>query len=104
MIKVTVQYQHQRIHALTMSGHAGAGDVGYDLVCAGASAIIFGALNALDMLAPEQCQLNVEKNRIHIEVIKESDPLNLLLESLLIQLKTLETSYNQYINIKTEVL
>ena len=48
MITVTItKDQSGRIHSFEMSGHADFAEHGKDLVCAGASAVSFGAVNAM---------------------------------------------------------
>jgi uncharacterized protein YsxB (DUF464 family) len=102
MIEVLVVKSQQSIHSLEISGHAEAGPKGYDLVCAAASSIATGALNAIDDLCPNQCQLTLiqEPASIRIEVIDDSEGLQKHLHFLLIQLKTLETAHPRYIRIK----
>lgn len=104
MIEVVVKRQAEAIIELNVSGHALAGEPGQDLVCAGASAIMFGALNSLDQLTADQCQLQVKPNQISIKVRKQSAELALLLESLLIQLQTMQVSNQAYMTITQEVL
>ena len=47
MIKVTFNAPQERITSFTMSGHADFAKKGSDIVCAGASAVSFGAVNAI---------------------------------------------------------
>ncbi|HLR64459.1 MAG TPA: ribosomal-processing cysteine protease Prp, partial [Pseudogracilibacillus sp.] len=47
MIKVMTTKQDNEYIAIEVSGHAESGPYGFDLVCAGVSAITFGAVNAL---------------------------------------------------------
>ncbi len=102
MITVVVEKSQHRMSSLELSGHAQSGPKGYDLVCAAASSIATGALNALDDLFNNQCQLtlNQEPAYIKIEVIKDSDALQAHLQFLLIQLRTLEKAHPKHIGIK----
>ena len=45
--------QSGRIHSFEMTGHADFAEHGKDLVCAGASAVSFGAVNAIIALTGE---------------------------------------------------
>jgi len=47
MIQVMIHQTGSRITGFEMSGHADFADHGQDLVCAGASAVSFGAVNAI---------------------------------------------------------
>lgn len=47
MVTVKVFCTNERIHSIEISGHAESDSHGNDLVCAGASSISIGALNAL---------------------------------------------------------
>ena len=87
------------IQSIEVTGHANAGTHGNDLVCAGASSIIFGSLNAIDQLYFKTCQFEVNENKIKIKVLKNSDALQKSLQFLLIQLETMEESYPKHIKI-----
>jgi uncharacterized protein YsxB (DUF464 family) len=102
MITVVVETSQQSISSLEISGHAQSGPKGYDLVCAAASSIATGALNALDDMHPNQCLLTLtsEPAHIKIEVIQDSEALQAHLQFILIQLKTLENAHPKHIRIK----
>lgn len=102
MVKVNVIRKHQMIHNVTIRDHAGYADKGQDLVCAGISSIAVGMMNALDQLTPETCILSMKDADVEIQVIKESTENQLLLESLIIQLKTLKESYKTYVQINEQ--
>jgi len=96
------------IHSFTMLGHAESGPYGYDLVCAGASAVSFGAVNAIAELC--QTELHVEmKNDGGFLRCRVPEHLNdgtyekvqLLLEGMLVSMKTMEDQYAQFIQIKS---
>lgn len=110
MIQVTVYRMENKITAIEMSGHANSGPYGYDLVCAGASAVSFGSLNAV----MELCNLDLdieqgsEGGYLYVTIPKELDSLKsdraqLLLEAMLISLRTIELQYSQFIRINEEV-
>lgn len=84
-------------YILNVSGHALFAPIGEDIVCAGISSIIFGALNAFDSML-ENVQIEVN-SKIQVICAKEqlSDDLFLF---LMIQLKTVASSYPNNILIK----
>ncbi len=105
MIKVSIDYDHQLVSHVKITGHAGYDEKGKDLVCAAVSSITIGTLNALDELANNDCKLVLADNLIKIEVIRIHERSQLIIETMIIQLKTLYEQYKDFIEIKqTEVL
>lgn len=102
MIRVKVKRQSGRWQELETSGHAQQAPRGEDLVCAGVSSILIGALNALNQLVPDACDLLMEEAHVKISVKKDSGQVQLLLDSLLIQLQTMEAAYADYIQITVQ--
>lgn len=108
MIQVKVSRdQKGRIDAFTIKGHAESGPAGYDLVCAGVSSVSFGAVNAVEALCGFQLIVNQAENGgyLHCQFPdgiedKNREKAELLLEGMIIALKTIETSYSKYIKIK----
>ncbi len=107
MIRISVQYQNQSIISIDISGHADSALKGQDLVCASVSSIATGALNAIDQLCPDTCQLSLldqSKARISIKVIQLNHSIvQTILQTLLIQLRTLESSHSSFIQIQEVV-
>lgn len=79
-------------------GHAHFAEYGQDIVCAGISSIIFGALNALDSIL-DDVTIQVDDNEI-VVTTKCNDEAEQLFRFLVIQLKTVQVSYPQYISIE----
>ena len=54
MITVDVALNSEgQVTDVIMDGHADHGDYGHDIVCAGASAVLFGSVNAIMGLSSE---------------------------------------------------
>ena len=100
MIKVSIEYVHQMVSQVKITGHAGYDDKGKDLVCAAVSSISIGTLNALDELANQDCILKLADNLIKIKVLKNSEKSQLIIDTMIIQLKTLYEQYKDFIEIK----
>lgn len=103
MIQILVEYEINRIHKITITGHANSGPKGQDLVCASVSSIATGALNAIDQIARDHAELVLREkpdSLIQIQVKQDSQQLQDLLRMLVIQLKTLEIAQLNYIQIK----
>ena len=99
MIKVTIVYKGKGVESLLIKGHANTGEYGKDLVCAGVSAVAVGALNALEEV--DSYTIEVEDGRIYGEFgehLSEHDAI--VLETMILQLKTIEASYKEGIEIK----
>lgn len=104
MVLVHIGKTSGNIRKIEVSGHAMSGEYGQDLVCAGVSAILIGALNALDLQYPEQCVLEMKNNRILIQTDNTSVPLQSGLKMLEIQLQTIADDYPENIRVnKKEV-
>lgn len=114
MITVTINRNKKgHIYSFTVSGHANSGPYGHDLVCAGVSAVTFGAVNAILSLCEKN--LTIEKAeakggylRVDIPFTKEEkyrENVQLLLEGMIVSLQTIERDYREHIQISemTEV-
>ncbi len=107
MIKVKVRRNDNgTISSFEMSGHAESGPYGHDLVCAGASAVSFGALNAVMSLLDTDLEVSQGEDGGFLRcVVPETDrdtdeKVQLLLEGMLVSLQTIENDYGKYITIK----
>lgn len=99
MIQVRTISQDGHIKRLTCSGHSESDDIGKDLICAGVSSILFGLCNALDEMCDE-IGFIVEENIIDIYTDQPNETSDLILKTGIIQLKTIEESYKDFIRIK----
>ncbi|WP_425381578.1 ribosomal-processing cysteine protease Prp [Spiroplasma endosymbiont of Polydrusus pterygomalis] len=101
MVKVTYNYQNTAIKEVTIIGHANFSEIGNDIVCAGISAIVIGALNALHELETNQIQvINSTTGLVKLKVINITNNSQIILKTMLWQLKTIKKQYPKYINIK----
>jgi uncharacterized protein len=108
MINVTVYRDNNQIKSFELSGHAESGPYGYDLVCAGVSAVSFGAVNAV--LKMTDIDLEIEQGeggylRVTIPDSVETESkekVQLLFEGMIISLETIERDYNQFIRIQSK--
>ncbi|MFC4737430.1 ribosomal-processing cysteine protease Prp [Bacillus daqingensis] len=94
------------VTSFTMSGHAESGPYGYDLVCAGASAVSFGAVNAVYELTGTKLDVGMESGGGYLSAaVPQGLPervfsqVQLLLEGLLVSLKTIEDQYGEFIRV-----
>ncbi|MEG0264343.1 MAG: ribosomal-processing cysteine protease Prp [Erysipelotrichaceae bacterium] len=103
MISVSVYQSVDLIKKIEISGHAQAANKGEDLVCAGVSSIGIGTLNALDLLSKNTCECSIQEACIHILVKDMEDKrTQIILQTMLIQLSTMEERYSKNIKIKKQ--
>lgn len=98
MISVNVTFIGKDVKTLTVSGHANYDQYGKDIVCAGVSAVVTGGINALESEINSIKIIN-EDNKLGVEVINSNEKIQIILNTILIQLKTIENSYKKYIKI-----
>ncbi|MBT2582409.1 ribosomal-processing cysteine protease Prp [Planococcus sp. ISL-109] len=105
MIQVTIHQTDSRISGFEMSGHADFAEYGQDLVCAGASAVSFGAVNAIMALTGiepdiEQADSGFLKIGFPENVDRKTDEqVQLLMRGMIISLETIEHDYADFIKI-----
>ena len=105
MITVVIQKeQSDRIQSFEMSGHADFAEHGKDLVCAGASAVSFGAVNAIIALTGDMPQINQGQDGGYLNVTFPNDSENdydiqLIVRAMIVSLQTIERDYGQHIKI-----
>ncbi|MGD6832068.1 ribosomal-processing cysteine protease Prp [Sutcliffiella halmapala] len=106
MIKVTIKRNDQHaIDSFTITGHANFAKKGSDIVCAGVSAVSFGAVNSIISLLSVTPQIEQGADgflRCTIpQDLEEStkEKIQLLLESMVVSLETIERDYGNYITI-----
>jgi len=107
MIKVDVYRRSKQIHAFRISGHANSGPYGYDLVCAGVSAVSFGAVNAVIKLCKVDLKIDQagDGGYLYIEIPsslpdEKAKDTQLIFEAMLVSLQTIERDYRKFIQIK----
>ncbi len=88
---------------IVVSGHAMFANAGSDIVCAGVSAIVYGALNALDYFGQidDSIEVNDQKGKISICFADYNKQQLLVIETLMIQLRTVEDQFPDYLKIES---
>ncbi|MBE1443463.1 ribosomal-processing cysteine protease Prp [Paenibacillus sp. OAS669] len=106
MIRVTIKRRpDDRIESFRVKGHALYGDPGKDIVCAGVSAVTVGTVNSVETVAGVVMKANMKHGLLDVQVPvdlddTESDKVQLLLESMVVMLKSIEQSYGAYITLQ----
>lgn len=99
--------ENGEILSFTMSGHAESGPHGHDLVCAGASAVSFGTLNAVYELTGTKLEMQMDSEEGGFlsgtvpSGLSETTEANiqLLLEGMLVSFLTMEEQYGEFITV-----
>lgn len=93
------------IQSFTMSGHADFSNHGEDIVCAGASAVSFGAVNSVIKLTGVQPDIEMGDGGFLRCTVPDDLPsavqekVQLILESMIVSLQTIEQEYGKHIKI-----
>lgn len=98
MIKVGYLEKNDTITKLEVEGHADFSKEGSDIVCSAVSSCVVGGLTNLS--SEENFTIIVKKGYVLIESktdVNEHD--NIVLRTILVQLKCIEESYKKYITI-----
>lgn len=108
MIQVTItrNASDRSIRSYVVEGHAEFDEPGKDIVCAGVSAVTVGTVNSVESLLGVVLMHDVEHGFMEIIVPDHlesgvSEKVQLLLESMVVMLQSIEQSYGEYIAIKT---
>ena len=96
MIKVNLIYERDLWIGLEMKVHANTAAYGEDLLCAAISAIITGGFNAFD----DDDIKEIKLDEGYAKVITSSDKGQIILNTIIVQLKTMEEAYPKNIKIK----
>ncbi|OIJ10554.1 hypothetical protein BKP45_12490 [Anaerobacillus alkalidiazotrophicus] len=107
MITVTVvRHTDNNIVSFEMSGHADSGPYGQDIVCAGASAVSFGTVNAIDKLCDVQLEVEMDDDGGFLRCtvpkgldVSTYEKVQLLLEAMVVSLTSISEQYGKHIKI-----
>jgi len=107
MIQVAIERLplNDHIRSFKVKGHAMFADSGQDIVCAGVSAVTVGTVNAIEALLGFEMQAQMKNGFLQAEAPggldgRKQEQLQLLLESMVIMLQSIENSYSDYIQVK----
>lgn len=103
MITVDVSINEDgKVTDVIMDGHANHGEYGHDIVCAGASAVLFGSVNAILGLTSEKPDIDYEDDGGHFHIRSvdtNNEQAQLILQAMLVSLQTIEDEYNENIRL-----
>jgi len=102
MIRVVITKDEQdRITDLKVKGHACSNECGKDLVCAAVSAILVGGANALSN--KDNFSILLKSGDAEIKKINKcSKDDDIVMNTIAIQLLTIEESYSEFIKVQID--
>lgn len=99
MIKIKVEHDNDFISKIVITGHANYDDYGKDIVCAAVSASVLTTVNGIIALDNSILEVNNVLDKMTIKVLKNEKISQVLLNSMLSNLKSLVVEYPKNIKI-----
>ena len=94
MIKIVIDKNNIKI-----SGHAGYGVKGTDIVCASVSSIVITSLNAIMRLDENAISCKQDEGFIEVDIKKHDKTVDTLIDNMISMLEDLEREYKKNIKI-----
>ncbi|MGT2932515.1 ribosomal-processing cysteine protease Prp [Streptococcus catagoni] len=92
------------LSSATLSGHAGSGEFGFDIVCASVSTLAINFVNSVEMLTDTQADIkmnDVEGGYMKISVPHDNqEKVQLLFESFLLGMTNLSENSSEFVQVK----
>ena len=99
MIKIKVEYDNNFVSKIVITGHANYDDYGKDIVCAAVSASVLTTINGIIALDNSILEVDNILDKMTIKVLKNEKNSQVLLNSMLSNLKSLVVEYPKNIKI-----
>lgn len=98
MITITLQRdKEKRITGFDISGHAGYGEAGSDIVCAAVSALAQSALLGLLDYDAQHVQYDVGEGSLSVHVMKDGVAPQAILRAMELGLTEISQQYSEYV-------
>ena len=94
MIKIVINKDNIKI-----SGHAGYGVKGNDIVCASVSSIVITSLNAIIRIDENAIAYKQDEGFIEVDIKKHDKIVDTLIDNMISMLEELENEYKENIKI-----
>ena len=101
MIKIKVSKEGNKIKNIVITGHANYAEYGKDIVCAAVSATVLTTINGIIAIDNSILEVEQEQDKMIINIKKESDISQILINSMFNCLNELVIEYPK--NIKIEI-
>lgn len=100
MVRIETKKDNNKYIRIAFRGHADYEEYGKDIVCAAVSSTMLCTVNAIYLISGDSINFVKTDNDIIIEVIKDDDISNKLINNMMSCLKDLEKQYPKNIKIK----
>ena len=94
MIKIVIEKDKIKV-----SGHAGYGVKGTDIVCASVSSIVITSLNAIIRIDEEAISYKQDEGFIEVNIKKHEKTVDIIIDNMISMLEDLEREYKKNIKI-----
>lgn len=95
MIKVDLREENK----IVITGHSGYDELGKDIVCASVSSIVVTTINAIIDFDENAIEYTDENDKTSIEIVKNDNITNKLINNMIFMLSTIEKDYPKNIKI-----
>jgi uncharacterized protein YsxB (DUF464 family) len=106
MVDAKIRKSSGNIVSVILSGHAESSDEGYDMVCSAVSAVSLTITNGLTEILKVKPNISMEDGflSLYLESLSEEDidKSQVLLQTMLLGLKSIEFNYGEYISVEIE--
>jgi uncharacterized protein YsxB (DUF464 family) len=106
MITAIFKKNSNKILSVNLSGHAESVDEGFDMVCSAVSAVSLTIANGITEVLHIKPALFLEDGFLSIDLSKlsleEIDKCQILLETMLIGIKSIEINHGDYLRVEVE--
>lgn len=110
MVKVEIirSVSNGEIISYVSEGHANYDGHGKDIVCAGVSAVTFGTVNSMEALLGIVPNHTIHEGFLKVDIpeqieLKTYEQVQLLLESMVVMLESIQESYGEFLTIKETI-
>lgn len=108
-IQIARKRDDRSIVSFSVDGHANYAKRGQDIVCAGVSAVTVGTVNSIEALTGVVLDSEMKNGFLSGRIKAPVEPetfaqVQLLLESMVVMLQSIEASYGKYIEIHEQFL
>lgn len=91
MIKISIKKENDKIKKINITGHALYDSYGKDIVCSSVSSIVITTVNAI--LRIDSDAIKYDENVFSIDILKDNQIIDILIDNMLSLLKELEHDY-----------
>lgn len=106
MTEITFKRQNSKIVSFNIDGHSGYAEEGSDIVCAAISAISLTIVNGIAGVLKKKIKPTVKDGFLSLDLrgfsVEDIDDCQILMETMLLGLKSVEIEYDDYVEVKEE--